>query len=196
MKKLAHLWIFLVMVLALAFGVSCGSEAASSRVSAGQSSVDLRSCVAVLRDSAGSRIVQVVFFAEKLSDEEMDQVASASFSRDVNGKPAIFRIDFWLREGSSALDFASLTNYGVRFYNSEAFPVPATTGWAQVSFGTTPWEAGTFGITQLEGGLQEGGTVKARVKWEDECTDSLEPGIDSLPLTWDLAVDCPLRIGG
>ncbi len=99
------------------------------------------------------------------------------------------------RRARRALEFASLTNYGVRFYDSEAFPVPATTGWAQVTFGTTPWEAGTFGITQLQGTLQAGETVRARVEWADECTDSLEPGIDSLALAWDVEVDCPLRTG-
>ncbi len=193
MKKLAFL--SLVPLLLLALCLSCGSEGAASRVSAGESAIDLRSCVAVLRDSAGSPIVQVIFFAADLSQEEMDQVASASFSRDVGGKAAVFRMDFWLKEGSTALEFASLTNYGVRFYDSEAFPVPATTGWAQVTFGTTPWEAGTFGITQLQGTLQPGETVRARVKWADECTDSLDPGVDSLALTWDVEVDCPLRTG-
>ncbi len=193
MKKLPYAWV--VALLLLALGLACGSDEAASRVSAGDSSVPLRSQVAVLRDTAGSRIVQVVFFAEALSTEEMDQVASASFSRDVNGKPAVFRIDFWLKDGATAIEFGTLTNYGVRFYDSEVFPVPATTGWAQVTFGTTPWEPGTFGISELGGNLQRGDTVRARVKWQDECTDSLKPGIDSLPLTWDVEVNCPLRAG-
>ena len=196
--------LLLCSLLLLVLCSSCGSQEKVSRIRVAESSIELGSSVAVIGDIVGRPIVEVTFFADDLSEDEMATVASkywVAWSDNVNGKFAVFKITFWLEQGSTECDFESLASYNVVFYDSETCPVPVTNHIAQWSFGRSqaPWEKGEFGVSKVQGGLEVGNRIKARVKYEATSTRdtaALAPGVDSLPLKWDIWVDCPLRTEG
>jgi hypothetical protein len=196
-------YLFLLSLLLLVLCSSCGSQAKVNHVSAGKSSIQLRSAVAVVKSNSalGGPWVDVTFFAEELTEDEMVTVASkywSPYTDNVNGKFPVFSIAFSFEKDSTVCDFRNLLNYMVYFYDSEEFPVPAKHGYAGWSFcgSASGWEVGQFGVTELAGVLQPGETIQARIKHEAVLTGDtapLEPGVDSLPLKWDVEIDCPLR---
>ena len=202
MKKFSHVLVLAIVLLALCSSCSSKgsvSDMSTGDVTAGQSSVQLCSAVAVLYEVAGDPHVEVTFFSEELSAKEREAVAEpGQFAKEVNGKPAVFSIGFWFDEGSTVCDLQNLVNYSVMFYDSDVLPVPADFGSAHCGFGAggKAWEKGQFGVMELSGNLRRGETIEARVTYEDVYTLGLAPGVDSLSLKWDIWVDCPLRIEG
>jgi hypothetical protein len=200
MKRLGYLLFLAVLLLAICS--SCcskgnGSDASMGVVSAGASSIELCSAVAVLYEVAGDPHVEVTFFFEELSAKEREAVAEpGQFAKEVNGKPAVFSIGFWFDEGSTVCDLQNLVNYSVMFYDSDVLRVPADFGSAHCGFGAggKAWEKGQFGVMELSGDLRRGETIKARVTYEQVYTMDLAPGVNSLPLKWDVEIDCPLRV--
>jgi hypothetical protein len=135
-------------------------------------------------------------FLKSFRRERTEVAGSYQFAKQVNGKPAILSIGLWFEKESTVCDFQNLGSYNIIFYDSEAFSVPVEIGSAQFSFGASAnmWEEGKNGVMELAGDLRRGETIKARVIYEDVYTLGLAPGVDSLPLKWDVEIDCPLRV--
>jgi len=202
MKKFGHVLVLAIVLLALCSSCSSKgsvSDASAGVVSAGERSIELRSAVAILNDYGNTPDVDVIFFSEELSEEEEAAFAeSGGWAKEINGKFAIFKIGFMFEEEATVCDLQNLRCYNVIFYDSEAFSVPVTVGYAQCVFGglvRAAWDEGKDGVMQLAGDLTKGRAIRARVTHEQLYAMDLAPGVDSLPLKWDISVDCPLRMG-
>lgn len=191
-------------IVLLALCSSCSSkgsvsDASTGVVSAGERSIELRSAVAILNDYGNTPDVDVIFFSEELSEEEEAAFAeSGGWAKEMDGKFAIFKIGFMFEEEATVCDLQNLRCYNVIFYDSEAFSMPVTVGYAQWVFGGivgAAWDEGKDGVLQLAGDIGKRGRITARVTHEALYEMDLDPGIDSLRLKWDISVDCPLRMG-